>query len=320
MSPGDATPGETAPVGDSTSGGTTASGDERRGGTPLGGGTAVTYPSGATHSTGTVLLVTDAGAARSAVILDATAFHPVDTAWPDQPADRGVLRAGGVEYAIVDGVVGATDGGVLLLGRDVPVRTGTDGWTFVVAHLVEGSGPAEGEPAEVAVDAEHRAALSAGHTACHLASLALDAALAGAWRKEVPADALGAPAFDALAITESRILPDGSRDRYRVGKSLRRKGFDPDALTDLGALAERVNARLAEWIATGAAVRVETSGDALADRRTWVCELPGAEARIPCGGTHVSSLAELASASVALEVTPVEGGLELEMRTTAVRR
>ena len=283
-------------------------------------GTAITYPSGAIASTGTVVHVADAGGGRSAIVLDSTAFHPVDTAWPDQPADRGMMRVGGRSLAVVHAVVGASQGDELLLGPDVPVRTGTDGWTFVVAHLVDGDAPAEGDTVEVAVDADYRAALSAGHTACHLASLALDAALADAWRKETPVDALGAPAFDALAIQESRILPDGSRDVYRIGKSLRRKGFDPAALDDLGALTARVDTALAEWIGAGGSVRIEADGPALADRRTWVCELPGVDARIPCGGTHVASLAELASATVSFAATPVDGGLEIVMTTVATRR
>lgn len=283
-------------------------------------GTVVTYPAGAVSSPGTVVHVAAAGDGRTAVVLDETAFHPVDTAWPDQPADRGTLRVGDTELVVVDAVVGATQGDGLLLGPDVPVRTGTEGWTFVVAHLVErGAAVAAGDTVDVTVDAAYRAALSAGHTACHLASLALDAALADAWRKDAPADALGAPAFDALAIQESRILPDGSRDVYRIGKSLRRRGFDPDALDDLDALAARVDAQLAEWIAAAGAVRIERDGDKLADRRAWVCELPGAEARIPCGGTHVASLHELTGARVAFASTTVEGGLELVMTTTAER-
>jgi alanyl-tRNA synthetase len=283
-------------------------------------GTVVTYPAGAISSQGTVVHVVDAGDGRRAVVLDETAFHPVDTAWPDQPADRGVLRIGGADLPIVGAVVGATRGDELLLGPDVPVRTGTEGWTFVVAHIVEGGAQvAVGDSAGVTVDAASRAALSAGHTACHLASLALDAALADAWRKDAPQDALGAPAFDALAIQESRIVADGSRDVYRVGKSLRRKGFDPAALDDLDGLAARVDAQLQEWIAAGGAVRIDRDGDTLADRRTWVCELPGAEARIPCGGTHVASLGELAAATVAFTADTVEGGLELVMTTTAVR-
>jgi len=205
----------------------------------------------------------------------------------------------------------------VLLGNQVPVRTGTEGWTFAVAHLVEGVPPAVGENVEVQVDAAYRAALSSGHTACHLASLALDAALADAWRKDVPRDGLGAPAFDALAIEESRIHPLGARDVYRIGKSLRRKGFDPVVLDDLAPVAARVNGLLADWLGVGGEVRIETAGDTLADRRTWVCDLPGGEVRIPCGGTHVTSLGALSSVTVALETRAVDGGVELVMVTTA---
>jgi alanyl-tRNA synthetase len=284
-------------------------------------GTEVTYPGGAIRSVSEVVHVTSAADGRSAVVVAATAFHPVDTAWPDQPSDRGILiRADGTEVPIVEAVVGATEGGELFLGPDVPVRTGTEGWTFVVAHLIEGEPPAVGETVTVDADAALRAQLSRGHTACHLASLALDAALADAWRKDTPVDALGAPAFDALAIQESRILPDGSRDVYRIGKSLRRKGFDPAAFDDLDVLAARVDAALADWIAAGGAVRIEADGAALADRRTWVCELPSATVRIPCGGTHVTDLTELAAATVTFSQTPVEGGLEVVMTTTVTPR
>lgn len=284
-------------------------------------GTEVTYPAGATQSHSEVVLVTSDADGRPVVVLAETAFHPVDTAWPDQPSDRGILtRADGERVPIVEAVVGATDGGDLLLGRDVPVRTGTDGWTFVVAHVIEGQPPAVGETVTVDADPDLRAQLSRGHTACHLASLALDAALADAWRKDTPLDALGTPAFDALAIQESRILPDGSRDVYRIGKSLRRKGFEPTALDDLDGLAARVNARLAEWVSAGAAVRIEADGPTLADRRAWVCELPSATARIPCGGTHVSDLAEIATATVSFAETPVEGGREIVMTTAVTPR
>ncbi|MDQ7878847.1 metal-dependent hydrolase [Microbacterium sp. QXD-8] len=289
------------------------------------GGTAVTYPAGAIASRSTVVHVADAGDGRRAVVLDETAFHPVDTAWPDQPADRGTLSVDGADLTVIAAVVGAlpvdaSPADRLLLGAEVPVRTGTEGWTFVVAHVVDGEAPiAEGDAVEVTVDAAYRVALSAGHTACHLASLALDAALAGAWRKDAPADALGSPAFDALAIQESRIVADGSVDVYRIGKSLRRKGFDPEALADLDALAARVDAQLAQWLAAGGAVRIERDGDALADRRTWVCDLPGGAARIPCGGTHVASLEELSAATVSFAATTVEGGIELVMTTTATR-
>jgi alanyl-tRNA synthetase len=174
-----------------------------------------------------------------------------------------------------------------------------------------------GDDVEVTVDAGYRRALSAGHTACHLASLALDAALAGAWTKEVPADALGAPGFDGLACASSRIHEFGSTDVYRIGKSLRKRGFDVAALDALDAVEDAANARLAEWVATGAGIRIDRDGDGLGDRRRWVCELPGGDAVIPCGGTHLTSLGELAAVRVELAREDVEGGITLTMTTTA---
>ncbi|WP_395244901.1 metal-dependent hydrolase [Agromyces sp. MMS24-K17] len=280
--------------------------------------TLVTYPDGDTTSTGVVLHVEPLGDGRSAVLLDRTAFHPVDTAWPDQPADRGALHAGAGAFPIVDGLTGGIHDGVLALGADLPVRTGTPDWTFVVAHVVDGDAPAVGDEVRVEVDAAYRAALSAGHTACHLAALALDAALADAWTKPAPTDALGHPAFDSLAIQSSRIEPHGSVDVYRIGKSLRRKGFDAATLTEpdaVAAVAARANELLAGWIAAGGAVRIERDDEALSARRTWACDVDGRHVTIPCGGTHVDGVAALESVEVALEAEPVEGGLQLAMRT-----
>lgn len=275
--------------------------------------TIVDYPAGATSSSG-VVLATLPVADRLGVVLDRTAFHAVDAGWPDQPADRGTLAG----YPVIDAVVGATDGGEVLIGADIPVRTGAEGWSFVVVHVLAPGTPIQvGDEVDVTVDEGYRRALSAGHTGCHLASLALDAALAAAWTKEVPADTLGAPGFDALACASSRIHEHGSTDVYRIGKSLRRKGFDTAALDDLGAIADAANARLAEWVATGAGIRIDRDGDGLGDRRRWVCEMPGSDAVIPCGGTHLTSLSELGTARVALERADVEGGIAITMTTTA---
>lgn len=279
--------------------------------------TIVDYPAGATSSRGVAVATLPLPDALG-VVLDRTAFHAVDAGWPDQPADRGTLEVGGVAHPVRDAIVGATEGGAIIVGRDIPVRTGTEGWAFVVVHLLAPDVAVEvGAAAQVTVNEGYRRALSAGHTACHLASLALDAALAGAWRKDVPPDALGAPGFDALACESSRIGENASLDVYRVGKSLRRKGFDPAALDDLDAIAASANDRLAAWVATGAGIRIDRDGDHLGDRRRWVCELPDGDAVIPCGGTHVNSLTELAAVRVDLERDEVEGGLSLTMTTTA---
>ena len=82
-------------------------------------------------------------------------------------------------------------------------------------------------------------------------------------------------------------------------------------------MAARANALLAGWVASGAPVRIDRDDDALSSRRAWVCELPEGEARIPCGGTHLVGLGELAAITVALETAEVPGGLELTMRTAA---
>lgn len=279
--------------------------------------TLVTYPDGATSSAGVVLHVEPLADGRAAVLLDRTALHPVDTAWPDQPADRGTLGTPTGTFPVVDAVTGGIHDGVLHLGRDLPVRTGTEGWVFVVAHIVDGPGPAVGESVEVGVDEAYRAGLSAGHTACHLAALALDAALADAWRKPVPVDGLGHPAFDSLAIQSSHIEPFGSVDVYRVGKSLRKRGFDPAGLEDADGIAARANALLSDWVAAGGSVRIERDAEGLSARRAWVCDVAGTRVSLPCGGTHAASLAELGSVTVELDARPVEGGLEVEMRTHA---
>ncbi len=283
-------------------------------------GTIVLYPAGATSAEARVLHVEpiagDFEPGRAVVILDRTAFHPVDVAWPDQGPDRGVLRAGGADVAVLDCVVGATDGTELFLGADIPVRKGTDGWAFVVAHVIaQPDALAEGDAVTTEVDAAYRAALSAGHSGCHLASLALNAALAGAWSKDAPLDGLGSPEFDETAIETSTIFENGSRDVYRVGKSMRKKGFDPAALDDPAALAATVNATLASWIAAGGDVRIDRDGERLTDRRYWIAGIDGRQVKSPCGGTHVDSLAELGAVTVALTTEQLEGGVGMTMET-----
>lgn len=278
--------------------------------------TNVSYPSGATSGTATVQHVERAGD-RFAVVLDTTPCHPVDAGWPDQPADRGTLTWYGGSADIVDCVVAATDGTELFLGADIPVRKGTDGWSFVVAHLAD-SAPPVGLVVTVDVDAGYRKAISLGHTGCHLASLALSRALADRWRKDVELDALGTPNFDAAANQSSRILERGSHDTYRLGKSLRKRGFTTEDLAaDLTDVEASLNDTLAAWIASGGPVRVDRDGDALTDRRYWVCELPEAEARIACGGTHANTLSELGSLRASLSLVD-EAGTPVLVMDTAV--
>lgn len=281
--------------------------------------TLVTFATGAVDGSGTVTFV-DSNAGGSVVVVDATPFHPVDHTWPDQPGDAGTISAEGETVGVTEAVMAAVgDEGVFAVGADIPVKRGTEGWTWLVGHRLAGDAPewiVPGVTVTLSVDEPRRAALSHGHTACHLASLALDLAVADLWRKDPGADALGNPNFEGRANQTSRIHENGAVDEYRLGKSLRRAGFDTE--TFAATLAEReasINAQLAIWVASAAASRIVTEGPAIVDRRTWVCELPDGTAEILCGGTHVSSLAEFAEISVTLDLSDPQ---LLVMTTTAV--
>jgi len=286
--------------------------------------TLVTFPSGSTHGGSTVVAAVPLPGGVLGVVTDTTPFHPLDHSWPDQPGDRGTVEFDTVEFAgarypVVDCLTGAVGPmGEFALGDEIPARRGDAQWTWLAVHLVEtadGTGVSAaagitpeslvGRAVVLRVDTERRAALCAAHTGCHLLALALNEALAGRWHKEpARADALGSPDFDALAMASSRMDEHASTDRYRIGKSLRKKGFDPDGLAaSLPELTSRVNERLAGWIAADARVRVHAPGAELTARRRWVCELPEGTASIDCGGTHLSRLGELSSLTTSLSLS-----------------
>jgi alanyl-tRNA synthetase len=153
------------------------------------------------------------------------------------------------------------------------------------------------------VDDARRDGLSRGHTACHLASLALNAALADLWRKDPGSDPLGNPDLEGRANQTSFIQVDGAVDEYRIGKSLRRAGFDAEGLaSSLAEREEQINAQLAVWVASAAPSRVVVDGPTIVDRRRWECSLPEGEVAFPCGGTHVESLAAFDAITVTLSL------------------
>jgi len=281
--------------------------------------TIVSFPAGALAGDGVVTHreTTPEGAV---IVVDRTPFHPVDHTWPDQPGDSGVIGVGEEHAAVAEAVMAAvSDEGVFAVGEAIPVKRGAEGWTWLVGHRLAEEAPegfVPGASVTLAVDAVRRAGLSRGHTACHLASLALDLAVADLWRKDPGADALGNPDFEGRANQSSRIHEDGAVDDYRLGKSLRRAGFDTETFAStLSTREAQINAQLAAWVASGATSRIETEGPTIVDRRRWHCELPDGEAVILCGGTHVASLAEFASISVTLDLTDPQ---LLVMTTTAV--
>ncbi|MFD1939347.1 MULTISPECIES: metal-dependent hydrolase [Nonomuraea] len=270
--------------------------------------TVVTFPEGQVSGHSEIVGSVSVGV-RHGLVTALTPFHPLDHTWPDQPADLGTI--GGLR--VVDCVTGAMSAdGEVFLGEDIPVRRGTEGWEWLVVHVTDA--PVEvGAQVELSVDAAYRRSLSAGHTACHLAALALNAALAAHWRKEARPDALGHPDFDQSAITSSRITPNGSLDEYRLGKSLRKKGFSAEGL-DLDVVSARVNDTLKAWVGADAPVWIDVPDPGLTARRTWHCALPEGEVSIPCGGTHVERTSQLGTVTVALNRS--EDGSALTMRTS----
>ncbi|MBS2963203.1 metal-dependent hydrolase [Actinocrinis puniceicyclus] len=292
--------------------------------------TLVTFPSGTTEGSSTIVAAVPLPGGVIGVVTDTTPFHPLDHTWPDQPGDSGIIEFDTVEFGgarcpVVDCATGAIGPeGEFALGDQIPVRRADPQWTWLAVHLVDVAGTRVepksllGRAVVLRVDAPRRAALSAVHTGCHLLAFALNETLAERWHKPVRLDALGSPDFDALAMDRSRMDPHASTDRYRIGKSLRKKGFDPDGLAEsLDAITARVNARLADWIATDAPVRVETPGPELTARRRWVCALPQGAASVDCGGTHVSRLGELGSLTTSVSLS--EDGTELVAVTVPKR-
>ncbi|MFK3679474.1 hypothetical protein ACI2IP_17265 [Microbacterium sp. NPDC090218] len=280
--------------------------------------TIVTFAEGAIAGEGTVTRV-ERGSDGTVVVVDTTPFHPVDHTWPDQPGDGGAIASEGRTVPVVEAVMAAAEGdGAFAVGSEIPVKRGAEGWTWLVGHRIAADAPdwlVEGARVTLSVDGARRAGLSRGHTACHLASLALDLAVADLWRKEPGEDALGNPDFEGRANQSSRIHEDGAVDEYRLGKSLRRAGFDTETFAaTLADRQERINTQLAAWVASGASSRVRTEGPTIVDRRRWHCDLPEGEAVILCGGTHVESLAEFSAITVALDLSDPQ---LLIMTTTA---
>jgi alanyl-tRNA synthetase len=281
-------------------------------------GTIVTFAGGSLAETARVLLVAEASG-QVLVVTDRTPFHPQSLTWPDQPGDRGSLAlADGGLVTVRDSreaVLNVATGMLLAGDAAQGQKRGDPDLRAVVLHWLDaGPVPKLGEVVGLTVDQTYRDALSLQHTGVHLAALALNQCAAPFWTKEgQDPDTLGFPNLDQAAVTRSEIGVSASLDVYRLGKSLRKKGFDRDAfVADLSDRAATINATLTTMLASPAPVSLTPTEGQLGDRRFWSTELNGRPVSMPCGGTHVADLSQIARITVTLE--PVEDGFA--MRTT----
>lgn len=257
------------------------------------------------------------------VVTDVTPFHPVSHIWPDHPADKGTLTIKGMKFEVVDCQVGAVElaSGELYIGQAIPVKRDTEGWAFVVVHVLPFTDTFDaGDIALLEVDKEYQLSLSRGHSAGHIASLALNKVLAqNYWRKDADRkDPHGNNDFNSYAQETSFVTQDKCLDTYRLGKTLRKRGLNSaDMLSDLKSIEQQVNVLLGDWLKRDAAITVDCHGEHLTDSRYWQCDLGEGEiAVIPCGGTHASHLSDFGS----ILVTLVEiDSQTIEMHTDVIR-
>lgn len=241
-----------------------------------------------------------------AIFVDQTSFHPVDNRWNDQPADKGTITCNGIDYSVIDCYLAAFEVGndKLFFDKDIPVKRNVDGWIFLVAHIID-------DPQQLftndykmrldmKVDPYSRNALSAAHSACHLAALAFNKITKDYWKGTVDKlDSLGNPNLDSLTIFASKIQPFQSFDSYRFGKSIRKKGLNSATLlTDIQTIEDQINIQLKSWLSDISDITVAPLPSIITAQRNWHCQLPDGEAIVPCGGTHIKRFTETQEISV----------------------
>ncbi|MBV7316000.1 alanyl-tRNA editing protein [Shewanella sp. NIFS-20-20] len=256
----------------------------------------------------------------SILITAATPFHPISHLWPDHPADRGHITIDDVEHPLIDCLTGAWDceQGRLFIDKDIPVKRCQAGWIFVVVHRIQGQlATPIGTQVQLSVDTHYQQALSRGHSGAHLAALALNKVLHHDYWRKAPTriDALGHFDFHNYAEETSVVSQDQCVDRYRLGKTLKKRGFNSDSfIQDLPQVTKRVNQQLQQWRDSGVDIGFVREGECLSDSRYWQTTLDEQLVSMPCGGTHVQSMRDLGALTVELSLT-TEGHIDMVTHT-----
>ncbi len=157
---------------------------------------------------------------KTYLVTEVTPFHPVSHIWPDHPADKGQIIIDGTSHEVFDCLVGTVEEatGRLYVDQQIPVKRDTQGWLFVVVHVLDGCVTPENNLVSLQVDKDHQQALSRGHSAGHLAYLALNKVLTESyWRKEADRkDPHGNYDFNSYAQETSFVTEDRCVDHYRL--------------------------------------------------------------------------------------------------------
>lgn len=290
--------------------------------------TKITFPGGATSASTKILASKKWNDDEVILVTETTPFHPLDYNWPDQPSDKGTIKLANAVIPIKNCLVAAihskTQEFVFDLDiKNKKIRRDDPDWFFLVAHLIDANRGLEenlvGREVFLEVDETYRAALSKIHSAVHLAALALNKVTQSFWNKSPEyLDSFGHPSLDAEAIVESKITPEESSDRYRCGKSLRKKGFDCAKFFndhEFQQVEKNLNQELLQWYSHANGIKIFVTPEVayLHEKRMWHCVLPnGNEAQIPCGGTHAAKISSPEKIIVELKR---EGDAEFIMHT-----
>lgn len=260
---------------------------------------------------------------KKIICVEKTQFHPISYQWPDQPGDKGLMLINDVQYIVSNSIIVAFQkpNGEIYIDTDIPVKMHEKNWVFLVGHIIIDDKRTLntniiGTQAMLLPDKELRLSLSTVHSACHLASLALNKVTAQYWKKEVEKDSLSNPNIDAITISGSTIDKCTSQDTFRFSKSARKKGLNTDSIIhDINVIERNINIQLNQWLQNKIDISLlPVEPSALCDRREWQCLLPDGLARIPCGGTHLMNFNAVKAITVSLKMS--EDNVSMLMKTS----
>ncbi|KLU17085.1 MULTISPECIES: hypothetical protein [Xenorhabdus] len=243
------------------------------------------------------------------VITSNSPFYPKNYKWGDQKSDIGVIVLNNQAVNIVKTYTAVIIDSMIYIDHDIPNKLNIED-KLIPAHYLESLNGLEcqsivGAKVKLSVDAEVRHKISAAHSMAHFMSLALNKVTNKYWNKDYDKDGLENYNLDKAAIFKSSISELKSIDTYRLGKSLKKKGFDKASfLESIVSINEEINLILKNWLVTGSEIRVEYTSQDIGSLRLWKSTVENRPVVIPCGGTHIKNTEEIQDVKV--EIKPEE--------------